>query len=107
MNENSILKSEKTEGTISISPKMKMTKRLAITICEQIINACGELNNYKRITAKMLQFSCKVTPEKTILFFRELDRNFIISVNHLQRNMDDENNQSPYYFKLFLTIPEK
>ena len=106
MNENSILKSEKTEGTISISPKMKMTKRMAITICEQIINSCGELNNYKRITTKMVQFSCKVIPEKIMLFFRELDRNFIINVNQLERSSDGDIEKIPYYFKLFLTIPE-
>lgn len=107
MNENSNQELKATEGTISISPKLKMTKRMAINICEQIIIQCGTLNNYKRISAKMMQFSCMVNPVKIMLFIRELDRNFILNVNHLNRSLDGDIENAPYYFKLFLTIPEK
>ena len=107
MSENTNLNTEVTEGTISISPKMKMTKRTAINICEQIIQRCGTLNNYSRVSTKMIQFSCTVIPEKIMLFIRELDRNFIINVNRLNRSIDGDIEKLPYNFKLFLTIPEK
>lgn len=55
----------------------------------------------------MIQFSCMVNPVKIMLFIRELDRNFIINVNHLNRSLDGDIENAPYYFKLFLTIPDK
>ncbi len=95
------------ELNIFIEPKFPITKRGALNECEGIINICGQLVNYKKVSPALLRFSCIVMPGKLSVFIGSLDRNFKIKTDGQLQTVTAFNNAEALYIKLLLTVPVK
>ena len=94
------------ERNIFIESRNQITKRKALNECEGIINICGRLINFKRISPVLFRFSCLIMPGRMILFTRSLEKNFILSKSDLELNQH-VNSDEPYLIKILLTLPIK
>ncbi|MEI7802753.1 MAG: hypothetical protein WCI97_08935 [Bacteroidota bacterium] len=96
-----------TEISIFIEPKFAITKRGALNECEGVINLCGQLINYKKISPLSLRFSCIVMPGKIILFIRLLEKNFYIKRGGEMMLPENSGKDDALYIRLLLTLPMK
>lgn len=96
-----------TEVSIFIEPKFSITKRGALNECEGVINLCGQLINYKKVSPLSLRFSCLVMPGKIVLFLRLLDKNFHIKRGSEMTLPENSGKDDALYIRLLLTLPPK